>query len=66
MAVQLLVFCLFGLASELVLRGEAFVATVLGFAIPVAALLFSVWRTDILSSRGTMLHAALKVFDACF
>jgi hypothetical protein len=61
MCVQLLVFGIFGVASELVLRSEAFVVTVAGFSFVIGLLLLSVWRTDILSSRGTMLRAALKV-----
>ncbi len=61
MSVQMLVFGLFGMASEHVLHREAFVTTVSAFSAPVGWLLWSVWRTDVLTSRSTMLRAALRL-----
>jgi hypothetical protein len=61
MGVQLLVFGLFGMASEHVLWHGGFVGSIAVVAVPVAFLLLSVWSTDTLSSRGSMLRAALKI-----
>ncbi len=61
MTIQLVVFALFGLASDAVLWREAFVGTVGLFSVAIGILLARVWRTDMLTSRATMLATALRI-----
>jgi len=59
---QLVVFAMFGAASEVVVFRSGYQVVLTVFSVALVALLWSVWRTDILTDRGTMLQAALK-FD---
>ncbi len=60
-SVQVVVFALFGMASDAVLWREAFLAVVGAFGLVVGWLLWRVWRTDMLTSRATMLATALRI-----
>ena len=60
MLLQLAVFATFGAASHLVLFRPGYFAVLGVFGSFLAAILWSVWHTDALADRGTMLKVALK------
>lgn len=61
-ALQLLVFATFGAASPVVLFRPGYAFALALFVVCTLAMLWSIWQTDMLSDRGTMLVTALK-FD---
>ena len=62
MLLQMVVFAMFGTASELVLFRWGYQATLALFTASLSWLCYSIWMTDLLTDRGTMLTVALK-FD---
>lgn len=60
-ALQLVVFCMFGVANDYVLHRAAYQACFAVLAAVVAWQLWRVWKTDILNDRITMLRTAARL-----
>ncbi len=60
-ALQLVVFAMFGAANDFVFHRLEYTVALAAFTLAISLLLWRIWRTDILSDRVTMLRTAAQM-----